>query len=203
MNALHSLLSSVAIWALVAWGGPAARAAEEPSADSRPDYGSFRIITDRNIFNANRSGRTSRRPRETPRPSKVDTVTLLGTMSYEKGRFAFFDGSDSQYRATLEREGTIAGLKVVDIGANHVKLDADGKPFDLRVGAQLRREDGGEWNVAAREESPAGGLPRPVTASSDSAAGKPTGGEKTNDRSSSGMSDALKRLLEQREKEMQ
>ena len=30
-------------------------------------------------------------------------MTLVGTMTYEKGTFAFFDGSSSEYRKALKR----------------------------------------------------------------------------------------------------
>ncbi len=211
MNALHSISMSVGILALITWGGPGVRAAEESDAASRDNYGGFRIISERNIFNANRSGRASRRPRETPRPSKVDTLALLGTMSYEKGLFAFFDGSDPKYRATLKPGGTIADLKVLDIGANHVRLDVKGNQIDLKVGSQLRREDDGEWKVAARDESPGGWAARPAAASPDSASETTTASTRTESGSSSSSgssgsssdtSEALKRLLEKREREM-
>lgn len=208
MKSLESISMLVGILALIAWGGPGVRAAEEADAASRDDYGGFRIISERNIFNANRSGSASRRPRETPRPSRVDTLALLGTMSYEQGRFAFFDGSDPKYRATLKPGGTIADLKVLDIGANHVRLDVQGNPLDLKVGSQLRREDDGEWKVAARDESPGGSTARPAAASSDSASERPSesrttaSGSSSSSSSSSDTSDALKRLLEKREKEM-
>ncbi|HOA60143.1 MAG: hypothetical protein KA191_04665 [Verrucomicrobia bacterium] len=204
MKALQAISMSVGILALIAWGGPGLQAAEESGASSQDNYEGFRIISERNIFNANRSGRAPRR-RETPRPSRVDTVALLGTMSYEKGQFAFFDGSDPSYRATLKPGGTIADLKVLDIGANHVRLDVQGNRLDLKVGSQLRREDGGEWKVAARDESPGGWTARPAAASSDSASGRPTESSRTESGSSSSSSDtseALKRLLEKREREM-
>ncbi|HOY58962.1 MAG TPA: hypothetical protein PK640_12630 [Verrucomicrobiota bacterium] len=208
MKALQSFSMSVGILALIAWGGPVAPAAEGADASSQDNYGGFRIISERNIFNANRSGRASHRPRETPRPSRVDTLALLGTMSYEKGQFAFFDGSDSRYHATLKPGETIADLKVLDIGANHVKLDVQGNRLELKVGSQLRREDDGEWKVAPRDESPGGWAARPATASSDSASARPTESSRTesgstgSSGSSSDTSEALKRLLEKREKEM-
>ena len=49
-------------------------------------------------------------------------MTLVGTMTYEKGTFAFFDGSSSEYRKALKRAGIIAGYKLTSIAANSVEL---------------------------------------------------------------------------------
>src|SRR5262245_49763727 len=61
----------------------------------------FRLIADRNIFNPNRSGRTPEREytrREPERRVRTESLALVGTMSYDHGLFAFFDGSNSDYR---------------------------------------------------------------------------------------------------------
>jgi hypothetical protein len=71
--------------------------AEETNAPSRSDYTSFRIIAERNIFNPNRSGRAGRNAtrREPEKRKRVESFALVGTLSYEKGQFAFFDGASS------------------------------------------------------------------------------------------------------------
>jgi hypothetical protein len=182
-----------------------ATAQETNAAPRTKDYSAFRIITERNIFNGNRSGRSSRGSRETPRPLRVDAFALLGVMSYEKGRFAFFDGSSSEYRKTLKAEGTIADFKVLDIGGKSVKLDGKGKQIELRVGSQLRREDGGEWKVTEGGDIPSssGGRSSGSASASDSSKGAGTSGNSDSSSSSGsgGVSEVLKRLLEQREKE--
>ena len=117
---------------------------------ARVDDSTLRLITERNIFNANRSGRVVRAsPRKTVR---VDAFALLGTMSYEKGSFAFFDGSNPDFRTALKPAATIADCKVLDIGPKGVKLEANGKPVELPVGSQMRREEGGQWQVAEGTE---------------------------------------------------
>jgi hypothetical protein len=109
------------------------------------DESAFRIIAERNIFNANRIGPVRLSSR---RPSVVETFTLVGTMAYEKGAFAFFQGSSSEFTKVLKPAGLIAGHKLVDICANSVKIEVDGKEFELPVGSQMRREDEGTWQVA-------------------------------------------------------
>src|SRR6266404_1853175 len=75
------------------------------SITSHVDYQSFRIISERNIFNPNRSGRSDRSEyrtrREPDRRGRSTAFGLIGTMSYEKGSFAFFDGTSSEYRKVL------------------------------------------------------------------------------------------------------
>jgi hypothetical protein len=104
------------------------------------------VISDRNIFNPNRYARDSGRPRESSRPaSRVESFTLVGLMEYEKGVFAFFDGTSANYRKTLEAEGAISEFKITDITRQQVKLHSGTNEFTLRVGMQVRREDGGDW----------------------------------------------------------
>jgi len=120
-------------------------AAAKPAGKPAPgDYAAFKTIATRNIFN---STRRERRP-VAAKPPRVDSFALTGTLSYEKGTFAFFDGSSSAYRKVLKPEGTIAGYKVTDISSEAAMLEANGKQIELRVGGQLRRVGQGEWAVA-------------------------------------------------------
>jgi len=127
--------------------------AQQTNTPDRLDYSSFKIITDRNIFNSHRSARYTP-PTETRPRARVDSFGLAGTMSYEKGSFAFFDGSSSDYRKALQINGVVAGFKVADIESAYVKLASPTNEIELRVGMQLRREDNGEWHLSERLESP-------------------------------------------------
>ncbi len=120
------------------------------------DSKSFRIITERNIFNSNRSPRRSR-DRENvqrERPRRVDWFTLKGTMAYEDKSYAFFEGTSSQYRGALRPSDSIAGYKITEIGDDHIKLAADtNKTINLRVGMQMRRPEGGVWSLLHEGEA--------------------------------------------------
>ena len=70
----------------------------------------------------------------------MDAFALVGTMSYQKGTFAFFDGTSPEYRKVLERDGAIAGYKVAEITPNAVKLEAANKRVEMKVGTQMRHE---------------------------------------------------------------
>ena len=138
--------------------------AQGTNAPARPDYQAFKILTERNIFDPNRSSDSGARsePRKTAR---VESFALVGTLSYEKGNFAFFDGSGSAYRKALETGDTIAGYKIAAITADRVKLEAEGKQVDLSVGMQMKKQDEGQWQLAGRAESLAASVP--TTASNE------------------------------------
>jgi hypothetical protein len=184
------LLLSLAVRAQVTNAPPTAGT----NLPNRLDYSAFRIISDRNIFNSQRSSRSARSGGEAPRTAKVDSFTLVGTMAYEKGRFAFFDGSGSEYRKVLKPEGVIAGYKILDIAPGNVRLGRDGKELELRVGTQMRRQEEGEWQQTAQAGSYSGsGRSAPAEkADSNGAAAADSGGDEN---------EVLKRLMQKREAE--
>lgn len=219
--------------ALAAMAQPAGDSAAERTpatvperATSRLDESAFRIVAERNIFNANRIGPV--RVTSPRRPSVVESFTLVGTMDYEKGEFAFFEGSSSELTKVLKPGAVIAGHKLLVISPQGVKLEADGKEIDLPVGSQMRREDEGLWQLAeARFSSPS---PASSTASVASRSGRPERGNESFDRSRRGgdtsarrgdgsesatrpaasaaassesEDEVLKRLMERRERESQ
>jgi hypothetical protein len=129
--------------------------AQPTNASARPDYSTFKIVTERNIFNPHRYARSSR-SRESRPTSKADSFALVGIMSYEKGTFAFFDGSKSEFRKVLKPAETIAGYTVTDIAPNSVKLNSGTNAIELNVGNQMRREEEGEWRLSTASESATG-----------------------------------------------
>jgi hypothetical protein len=155
------------------------------------DYSSFKIIADRNIFNLNRSARSARGGGAARKQTKVETISLVGTLSSEKGRLAFFDSSSSQYKKVLKPADTIAGFKIKDIALNHVTLESGGKVTELRVGMRIRREDEGEWRVGGQTESLA-------SSTSQSATPADAAGSVSDDEDN----DVLKKLLQKREEEL-
>jgi hypothetical protein len=151
------------------------------------EYVSFTLISERNIFNANRSARSGRGGDEDRKVSQVDTFTLVGTLTYEKGPYAFFDGSSPDYSKVLEPGKSIAGYKIAAVEGNAVKLESGTNTVELSVGMKMRREEEGEWQVVSSGQ-PANVSSSPSTGSSDSAAGEE--------------SDIVKRLMQQREQEL-
>ena len=179
----------LAITALVMTGGFAARA-QQTNRASEADFSSFQVISERNIFNPNRTARHKRGNQPQP---VADAFSLVGTMSYAKGTFAFFDGTSSEYRKVVTNAEAIAGYKVTDITPSTVKLANGDKQLLMKVGTQMRREEKGSWQLAATSE-----LPVETTENADAAPAEPSASD-----SDSGGNDVLKRLMKQREQELQ
>jgi len=154
---------------------------------SVPPLYSFKVIGDNNIFDPFRRPRIIR---DQPAVSRrADAFGLTGTMSYPKGRFAFFNGSSQDYYKVLEVGGNIAGYTVKDITAK-------GKDFEMAVGKQLRKENG-NWHMLGQpyEELPSDTNSDDTTAASADASKAPEGANPQ-------MSDILKRLMQAREQEL-
>lgn len=119
-------------------------------------FDDFKSIPDRNIFNTRRyAGRAANPDTQPPPPPRRDPViesfSLLGTMEYEKGSVAFFEGSNSSLRRSAKVDDSIAGCKITAIETSVITLETDGKPMQLRVGYMLRREDQGQWQTREAE----------------------------------------------------
>ncbi len=159
---------------------------------TRPDYSLFKIVAERNIFNPNRTARSARsttRPRA--RETKVETFALVGTMTYDQVRLAFFDGTSRDYKKALKPTEAIAGYTIKEVAPDHVKLESKGKLTDLKVGMQMRRQDQGDWRVNATIE------PIASDAAASSTASSSTGTE-----TSGAESEILKKLMQKREQEL-
>jgi hypothetical protein len=158
------------------------------------DYSSFRLVADRNIFDPNRRPHIIRQPDQPIyHPRDGDYFTLVGTMSYEEGTFAFFNGSSSQYQASMKCGGIIGGYKVAAIDSDDVKLSQGTNEIALRIGMQMRREQDGTWTKSDAPSSYTVSSFEPTPASTSSSA--------PGDASSGPENEVLKRLMEKREKE--
>jgi hypothetical protein len=191
---------TVLAFALAGGFGVAAQSNGVPGA---ADYAQFsRFITDRNIFDPGRyahssPGASSYRPKVS---RSVPAFMLVGTMNYEKGMFAFFDGNNSDLRKVLYESdsNSIAGYTVAEITLTGVKLQsADKKQIvTLKIGDMMRQE-GGEWRLSETGEAPAftsgDNAPAAENASPDSS---------STPSSASAPNDILKKLMQQREQEL-
>lgn len=171
-----------------------AAAPPQTNAPSRLDFTSFTIISDRNIFNPNRSARSrgGEPAPPAPRVPTVESFTLVGTMSYEKGQFAFFDGTGAQFKQALKPGDAIAGFTLSGISTNQVKLKSGEMELEFPLGMQLRREDQGEWKLTARTETYVSAS-APATDTSTNAPGTPASSETDS---------LLERLRKKREQEL-
>ncbi len=164
--------------------GPLRPATTAPTAS----FDNFRIIVERNIFDPSRIGRTAAgADHQLPRG---DTISLVGTMHYEKGLFAFFDGSSASYQKSLHEGDLIAQYTVTLIGNDGVELLRDGQRLNLTIGQQLNRPVGGDWTVVALDA---------VRSEADAARAQATSPVPD---IPADASDTLRRLMEQRQKQL-
>jgi hypothetical protein len=142
-------IRSAVLLLLVGWTGAPESQAQSTNAPSRLTFDAFRVVSDRNIFNPNRYARSTGRPSNqtrTSRPaSRVEAISLVGIMAYEKGSFAFFDGSGGNFTKALQVGGTVGEYTVKQITPTEVKLTTGTNTLEMKVGMQLRREDEGDW----------------------------------------------------------
>lgn len=169
-----------------------------PPPHSPTDLADFRLISERNIFNPNRSRRpppsqerTARTPQRTPR---IETVTLVGTLSYEKGYFAFFEGSLPGLRRSFAPGDVIAGFRIQEIHHDRILLHHNDSTTTLPLRGQLRREDDAAWTVA---DTPTPEVSSPTTSSSE-----PSTTSSNENQSERNADEVLRRLLERRQREL-
>jgi hypothetical protein len=163
------------------------------------DYATFsRFVTDRNIFDPNRVPHNSsgNRPRPTTRTrtrTAAPTITLVGTMAYEKGDFAFFSSNEAEQKKVLPVSEKIAGYTVKAVSRAGVTLaGADKKEFEMKIGEALRQENGG-WHLEGAGDAAAPATTASSTETSSSSESKPSPALDGND--------VLKRLMEKRAQE--
>jgi hypothetical protein len=133
------------------WLGAAASTAA-PSTNGT-DFGVFQIIGQRNIFDPNRVPHI-RSTRSAARV--VDSFSFVGTMSYARGTFAFFDGTSPDFRQVLELHGRVAGFEVAAITPKSVTLLSGTNELVLSIGTQVRRDDNGQWMISTAVAAYAG-----------------------------------------------
>ncbi|MGA2029057.1 MAG: hypothetical protein ABSG87_03180 [Verrucomicrobiota bacterium] len=146
----------LAVWMAVAFSTVA-------QSTNTMDYSSFQIVGQRNIFDPNRTPHS--RFSSTRSTRVADSFSFVGSMSYAKGNFAFFDGTSSDFRKVAKVDDTIADFKVVAIGLSSVTLSFGTNEMVLFIGTQMRRDDDGQWMVSTETASYSGVGNSPVSES--------------------------------------
>lgn len=205
------MIRAAIILALALAGGFGAQAQTNNNVPKDTDYAKFsQFVTERNIFDPTRQPhytnrpRTTRTTRTTRTSSSAPAFTLVGTMSYGKGLFAFFNGNNAELKQALPVSEKIAGYTVVEISRTVVKLESADKKekLELKIGDGMRQENG-KWQPTAKSESVGGTSTTPETTSASGGDGSTTAGEPAKPSSAIEGNDVLKRLMEKREKENQ
>jgi hypothetical protein len=173
-------------------------AADTNNPSSAVSLQSFKIITQRNIFDPNRRAGSGERGRriDPNRLARADGFSLVGTLIDKRGEFAFFSGSDPKYKKVLKVAGTIADYKVTEVAPDYVELETNGNQIKMTVGMQMKKLDAGEWQLVDGTVA--------LAKTSETTASETGDTETSDDGPSTGSSaDAvLKRLMQQREKEL-
>lgn len=197
------------IWLALALGlaGGFSAAAQSNGVPGPTDYSAFsRFVAERNIFDPNRyPHNTTRTYRPTRTTRATPTFTLVGTMSYDKGVFAFFSGTSSDLQKVIypSDTNTIAGFTVTNITLAGATLQSADKKrtVQLKIGDSLRLE-GNAWlpangpvelSTAADTAEEAVPATTEDSSSSDSGSTSDSGGDSN---------DILKKLMQQREQEL-
>ena len=173
---------------------------ESATPERRQGFEAFKLVYSRNIFDPNRLPSSGPARARAPRPKKVEGISLVGTLIYGQAAYAFFKGSDAKYQTALSLSNTVAGLTLIAIQPDGVKLrSTSNSVLELGLDKQLRRDDDGEWQLATSpvsyENTGASSGSGGSTSSRDSisTAGPTSGGS---------ADDIIKRLMQKREQEI-
>jgi hypothetical protein len=194
MRRLFLLLPAALALVLVAPPPASAQRSRERDRNAGDAFAPFRTIGERNIFNPNRTPRQNAgRTAEVATGPADEVIALVGTLDYEKGVFALFEGSDPAHRQALKAGARVAGLTITTIRPTEITLDQDGRAARLPVGGQLRRPPGGSWTVS---EAPAPLPSTPLAESPSTSTAPATPGAPVD------ATETLRRLREKRQKQL-
>lgn len=121
-----------------AFPGTEARAQDDSDSDSDSasesgSYESFRLLLDRNIFDANRRRPippSERRP-EPPPPPRQETFSLVGVFMNGQEKVAFFEGSDREWSGSRKVGESIADFIIREVEFSHASLERIAEPVAM------------------------------------------------------------------------
>jgi hypothetical protein len=148
---LRALLLPILLLASALVASAASKPKPEKSAKTDDGFKPFAVITQRNVFNANRGLAGSTPAAATPKPPKpavVEAFALLGTLLSERGAVAFFDGTSTGYRKAAHEGDKLGPYTLTSIEPDRVTLHQGDREVSLPVKMQCHREGQGAWQVA-------------------------------------------------------
>jgi hypothetical protein len=146
------VLAAVLLLPVTCSAAAATKARPEKPAKVDDGFKAFAIITERNVFNTNRQSNAAPAVVTAPkavRPPKTEAFALLGTLISERGAVAFFDGTSAAYRGAVEPGDKLGSHTIAAITHDRVTLREGDRELCLPLKMQFRREDQGEWLLAA------------------------------------------------------
>ena len=172
------------------------------------NYSAFAgFIFSRNIFNPDRfarnNGPTTPLITQTQQRRGAE-FQLVGTMSYEQGMFAFFDGNNNNYRKVLSQSdsNSIAGYTVAKVTTSGVQLQSTDKKktLTMKIGQGMRQNNGvwqlvnGQGDLSTSTGGVFGAVPGTTESAAPAESSAPSPALEGNA--------ILKRLMEQRQKQL-
>jgi hypothetical protein len=161
---------------------PAGAPAAAPTAPAG-SLEAFALVTERNIFNPNRTARTRAVPEE--KPVRTEEVALVGVVGFGAATSAVFHSADPRLKGEAAGGARLGEFTVVAVSPSAVELRAGERTYSLAVAQRLTRVEGGEWTASA---SP---VPEARSRSESAPVEVPANA-----------SEVLKRLMQQREKQL-
>jgi len=164
---------------------PPATSATAPAVSPAASGGieAFALVTDRNIFNPNRTARTRSAPEE--KPVRTEEVALVGVVGFGQSTTAVFHSADPLLKGDAGPGGRLGDFTVVKLSPSAVERRPGERTFSLAGAQRLTRVEGGEWTPSA--------APLPEARSRTEAAPVEV---------PANASEVLKRLMKQREKQL-
>jgi hypothetical protein len=202
--------SRVGIGLIILLAGSVCTFAQSNGVPGPDEYARFsHFITDRNIFDPSRQPHNYDsshvfRPNRVRTPRGTPAVQFVGTMSYEKGLFAFFSGNSMDLSQILRVGDKLQNYTITDITATNVMMESADKKeqLELEIGDGLRQESD-KWIFSKAGELPAEASPTAPSSSPSSSGGDSSGSTPAALPPALEGNDVLKRLMEKRAKENQ
>ena len=155
LMALIALAGGFAVLLVNAAESEATPATEAPTRQGI-DFESYSFILDNNIFDSNRQDRArleAERRRNQQSSIPINRFALVGTMHNEGDAFAFFTGTDRDFRSVLKIDQEIAGYTVKEINKEIVKLEKDGETIEFGIGMEMTRKGDDPWELIKSSQS--------------------------------------------------
>jgi hypothetical protein len=161
---------------------PAGAPAVAPTAPAG-SLEAFALVTERNIFNPNRTARIRAVPEE--KPVRTEEVALVGVVGFGAATAAVFQSDDPRLKGEAAAGVRLGDFTVVAVSPTGVELRAGERTYSLAVAQRLTRVEGGDWTASAS----------PVPEARSRAESAPV-------EVPANASEVLKRLMKQREKQL-
>jgi hypothetical protein len=216
--------AAAAITGVMAWATLGSYAQAPPNKIS---YDSFRMVRSRNIFDPDRSrdlvlassssssrfanGSQGGTPTPAIHAAATDYVMLTGILMTEDQTLAFFAGSQPDYNKVIALNGSIAGATITKITSSSIDVLRNGKAITVAVGQTVPFDNNSAPGLppappATAAVPEAAGAATPVLDPQAVSAQVPlpavTGGTPASPPPPSDVSDAMRRMMERRQKEL-